>query len=182
MKLSEVHDRLAIDRNSPDEALIDQVSLVEEVGDAYVRAISLRDNAKNRVKSVEADTAQRIRDEYAESGEKLTEKSLAELVERDEGVKSERERLEKLTTEARQWEYKHEAVRQRGYAIHKIADLMIAQGAAVVGQHEMGSEERDRRARDRSKLLAEARAQNDAEVQKSLSNRRTGKARRKRRI
>jgi hypothetical protein len=132
MKPEDVRKLLEIDRESLDMDLVGQPDLVYQVGMAQAKAISERDGQKDKLKLVEAGSSFRARS----SLEKITEKAVQEAVELDSDVLRARDLLGKLTEEARQWEVCCDAVRSRGYAIHRLCDFVLTEGAAIVGQSE----------------------------------------------
>lgn len=72
--------RLRIDQNFLDQELVNQPSLVQEVGDEAAMAIAVRDTAEEYVKTVDAELDQEIRLEGVASKAKLTEASIAAAI------------------------------------------------------------------------------------------------------
>jgi len=140
MELAEVKDRLEIDETNLDHELVLQPVLVDEVNDAWADALSARDDAKIREKELRTEAASRYREEL----DKPTEKAIVEAVDKDEEVAEATRKHNELCDLARRWEKKHESVKARGYALHKLCDMRITFSGAVSGQSESGRVRRER--------------------------------------
>jgi len=132
MKPEDVRKELAIDKHQLDIELESQPDLVYRVGMELARAISARDGQKEEIRRTEADAAVEARDKIA----KPTEKAVQAEVEKHEGVVESRATHLELANAVRRWEVCLDAVKAKGYAIHKICDIMLSEGRAVVGQSE----------------------------------------------
>lgn len=158
---ADVSDRLTIDKNQLDTELVTQPQLVYEVGMCYADAMSRKDGYHAEQKEFMARATMRVRAKLEKSGEKVTVAEVTSAVDADDEVVEFRMREQRLADAVRRWDVCVESVKARGYALHKLCELEITQGAAIGGQSEKG----------RAARMADA----DAAVQRHLRDRKKGK-------
>lgn len=128
----DVGDMLAIDKNQLDLELMRQPEMVYAVSMKQIASMSQRDAAKNEIKLAE----NRARQQYRETTEKPTVAATNQFAAEHPDVIEATVAYDALVTLTREWEAGFEAVKSRGYALHKLVDLELAHGAAVAGQSE----------------------------------------------
>jgi hypothetical protein len=126
VELAHFEARLRIDKYKLDDELVEQPRNFEEVADRYALAKSLRDQAKDDLKTVEAERTIAIRAEKDGAGEKVTEKLLADLVQTDSLRKKAFRRFVQCEREANQLEGLRDAYHDRGWMIRELCGLATA--------------------------------------------------------
>jgi hypothetical protein len=124
--LLEYEKGLFIDKNALDEALEQQPDIFYRVSKTYAQLISLRDQAKQELQEVEADTDLDIRKVAARDEEKITEGEIKARVRIDKEVKKANERYMSLTNQAAQYGALKEAFMQRSYVLKDLTQLYSA--------------------------------------------------------
>lgn len=122
----EFESRLRINENSLDRELVEHAELYWHVSKGRNLAFSLRDSQKKLVDEVEGRAASRIRKKAVADGTKITEAKVAERVPRDEELKAAQERLIELNREANDWDSLREAIKQRGYMLTALVEMVVA--------------------------------------------------------
>ena len=169
MKLRDVPEVLHIDKSRLDHELIAQAGLVYEVGTQQARSVSKRDGMKEELRAFEASVNQEYRKTATKNKEKVTEKSLDLSVMADTRVIEAKKAFADSCDSTRRWDAAFEAIRARGFALHKLVDFEIATGAAIAGQSE--------KSRPLSRSEERRRDHADDEVQLSMKARRTKRKR-----
>lgn len=160
LTLADVDDRLIIDKHQLDKELIAQPQLVNDVGMRWCDAMSSRDSFATELKETISSASGRIRAKLEkDSTGKITVAEVAAAVDSDPIVVEARAKEDELADRVRRWDVKMDSVKARGYALHKLCDLELVQGAAISGQ----SERVDRRDR---------REAADADTQRAVEERR----------
>jgi hypothetical protein len=118
--------RLRIEPSNLSEELIEQPELYYHVAMGSAYAVSVRDQAKDQLKTAIAERGIRIRAEYQGKGEKLTEAQLASLVESDPIVITCKGELRKLQLSMDKWQAMKEAFQQRSYMLKDLCALQLA--------------------------------------------------------
>jgi len=119
-------DDLKIDKDSLDEALMRQPELLYEAGEASALAVSLRDQASDNVKRVDAEVALDIRDNAAKSGDKITEAAVAAEVLTTKEHKKAIEDLNAAKLSADKAGALREAFHARSQMLRSLVELYVA--------------------------------------------------------
>lgn len=144
---------LRINRDDLDGELVHQPDLVEQVGRAYVAAMTARDMFDLDKKAALAELANKIRTRMRKNDPKVTVSAIDNAIScSKEAVDLERQSI-RLAESVRLWDVLNDRVRSRGYVLHKLADMQVIFGGAVAGQSEHGSRE----ARKRREFAEDAR-------------------------
>lgn len=117
---------LAIDRNDLDEHLIAQPQLFSDVGDKFARAVSVRDMARDDLRSVESTITLRVKREHDARNEKCTEKIIDAHVQNDVERRNAFQKLVTAQYEVERWEGLKESYRQRASMLRDLCSLYIA--------------------------------------------------------
>lgn len=128
----DVLEYLHIDRDQIDTELVTHPALLFAVGSQWARAVSARDGHYQQLKALEAKVAA----EYRKKPGKPTEKAVENVVMADPKVIRARDKRIELEHELNQWVSALDSVKQRGFALHDLAQLMCSEHAAVRGQSE----------------------------------------------
>lgn len=155
LQLTQLRDKLLIDKHCLDDELVHQAQYLETVSSAYAQAVSERDLAKENLRVTDADLSLSIRD--ALNGEKVTEALITSKILLDAVHKKAFEDLNAAEFRVNELAGLKESFLQRSYALNKLAELYIAnyfQRNSVSGKHTRAAEEdsyNKTRARLRSK-------------------------------
>lgn len=130
---------LEIDKDDLDTCIMRQPGLYQDVADAYVEAMSIRDFAKAEEDRIESATATRIRAEA--EGKGPTEATVKALVTLDADVIEARHNTIRATAAATALAQMRESYAQRAYALKDLAQLWLggyfqtaSVGGAATGQ------------------------------------------------
>lgn len=121
-------ERLEIDRDDLDTCLIEQPELYYHVIQEHVEAVSERDAAKLDLEEAEAEADRKIRDDFDQSGEKITEARVQQELRLVPRLQELRRRLVKLTTAVNHQVALKEAYQQRSFMLRELVALCIHQG------------------------------------------------------
>lgn len=157
ISLSEAKASIRINRHALDQGLTEQPELFERVSYMAVIYASQRDQAKNNLAVVEAETASLIRQEFVEAGEKVTEATIKEELAQHKATKKAARLYLDAKKEADIWQSLKDAYEQRGRALRELASLYLAgyyQRSAIKSEQYQSSEANASYARKR---LAETR-------------------------
>lgn len=125
MNPADFKDRLAIDRSDLESCLEDHPELVTEVGEIQVGLIAVRDGLKLDLDELEAKLGDQYRSDAANSGEKATEKSIANDIVNDKAMQTLQRQYLKAKADVEAWNPIREAVHQRGYALRALVDIEL---------------------------------------------------------
>lgn len=125
-KLEELRAKLLINEHALELELKNYPELVDEVGQAYVLAMSERDQSKDDLDEILAKVDGEIRSTASANDEKITEKEVESQKKLDSKVKAANKRFLDLKLEAAQWGVLKEAIEKRSYALSKLVDLYIS--------------------------------------------------------
>lgn len=117
---------LRIDKNSLDDALVEQPDFYYRVSKAYSLLLSRRDAAKSRLEEVRAEADGQIRNAANKTAEKVTETSITNRVLLSDDVREAIERLAAAQSEMSKWLMLREAFEQRSYALKDLSALYSA--------------------------------------------------------
>lgn len=125
-KLDTFRKKLVIDEHALEIALREHPQLVYDVGIELALAISNRDEAKQTLEELEAETAISLRREAELAEERVTDKSIESQVKFNRGVKEANAFFLEKKLEAAQWSVLKDSFDQRSYALSKLVDLYLA--------------------------------------------------------
>jgi hypothetical protein len=114
---------LRLDENDLNIEIVQQPGMFQKVADRYALAKSQRDQAKDDLKTVEAQTSLDIRREKADKGEKTTEAELGQLVQVSPERRAAFRRYINAEQLAAQLEGLVESWRSRGWMIKELCNL-----------------------------------------------------------
>lgn len=117
---------LIIDRDSLDDALIEQPDLYYRVARRLSDAISNRDLAKFDVEKMTADVAKSVRKELSAGQNKATEAMVAEHVAREPALTSAQHDLLDAKRAVDRWQALLGSVEQRSHVLRELTSLYIA--------------------------------------------------------
>ena len=155
--IDELRQALRINRLRLDQEVERQPELYAEVAEAAVMARSEQDQVKNQLEQAEAEIDLEVRQEAADAGDKVTEKSLQAKVQADGRLSKLRDALLKKKYQAESLEQLREAYRQRGYMLRELSALYIAGYFQSATTRKAGSDLKERRADDVAAKLTEKR-------------------------
>lgn len=145
VELAHFESRLRIDKYDLDTEVAEQPRTFEEVADRLAMAKSMRDEAKDNLKTVEAELSLAFREAGDKKGKKPSEKQLADMVQ----VSSRRRDVFRLFVEAERMTNKLEGLRDsyrdRGFMLREMCGLSLA---AYFGSGEYRGGEIVKHARD----------------------------------
>lgn len=118
---------LEIDKNDLDTCIMHQPGLFQDVADAYVEAMSIRDYAKAEEDRVESEVSRRIRAEAErdDKGKGPTEATVKALVTLDAEVIAAKRHTISATNRAAALALMRESYSQRAYALKDLAQLWL---------------------------------------------------------
>jgi len=124
-RLTELRDRLIIDRHRLDDMLVEQPQCFEKASQLLAEATSVRDGLKNDIKVHEAMIGQSVREDLERTGKKTTEGLVASLIASDavrtkmatDLLEAERELIEAQGVK--------DAFVQRAHALRDLCNLAI---------------------------------------------------------
>lgn len=122
-----LEDSFTFDKHRLDDALMQQADLVYRVAKRIAALQSRMDGAKLDLKELEADTAQKLRDDAAAAEEKTTEKGIENGVETNAKVRAQRRKVHDIKTELDAWMAMRAGYDARSYAIKDLVALYISQ-------------------------------------------------------
>lgn len=117
--------QLRIDKHNLDEEFVRQPELMQRASSRYAMAISIRDEAKDKVKQVEAEIEQNMRDRQPE-GRGVTDKAVKAMVDAHPRRKQAVEAYVASVREAAEWEGMFESFKNRGFALTELVKLFLA--------------------------------------------------------
>jgi len=122
-----LRNRLAINENRLDQALIEQPELYRKVAEAHVSALADRDAAKLYLDEKEAAVSLEIRDSLKDEGGRPTEGRIAQLMQNDPAIqKAQRKLLDRRRT-ADLWLALKEAYHQRSFMLRELVAIRLAE-------------------------------------------------------
>lgn len=124
--LDELKAQIIINKHELDEELIHQPHLFMKVAEQYAIAVSYRDEARQKVKTIEASLDRYYRQEALRENEKLTEKSLESRISIDLDFRKANEDYLAWKGIADTWQAIYDSYAQRSHALHDLAQLYIA--------------------------------------------------------
>lgn len=126
ISLAEARSKLFINRHALEIGLSEQPELFAQV--SYMAALyaSLRDQAKNNVSVVEAETASLIRQQFMDTGEKVTEAAIKEELAQHSATKKANKNYLSVKKEADIWQAMKDSYDQRGKMIRELVHLYIS--------------------------------------------------------
>lgn len=123
-RLDELRNTLQFDKRQLDAVLERSAKEFYEIADAVAYAISRRDEAKDKVKIIEAEVRENFRNAPLKEGEKkMTVDDLKAAVEVHPDVIKVNRDLRDMELELKRLQALEEAFRQRGYAINNMVKL-----------------------------------------------------------
>jgi hypothetical protein len=125
-EITQLEELLKINTLDLDQALIEQPEAFYRISQAYTQAVSIRDQAHENCKRVDAEVDLAIRDHLAQQGLKTTEKVIdSEVKTNDDHIEAYREYLEAKTT-AEKLQALKESFIQRSYMLRELCGLHIS--------------------------------------------------------
>jgi hypothetical protein len=125
-RLEEFRERLTVDRNALDEALLEQPELYWLVSEAYVSACAKRDTAYDNIKTIDAELDKSIRVNFEKSGKKVTDKVvLSETLAHADHQNAVYEHLT-LKEQAEKLGALKESYSQRSYVLKELVNLYVS--------------------------------------------------------
>lgn len=124
--ISDLRDKLLVDRNNLDEELIQQPSLYFDISEQSVFARSRRDLAELDAKNIGARLDREIREDAVKAGDKITEAGVKAAIEDTDEMKAARLDCLHKSEEVAQLEALREAFSQRGHALKHLVELFLA--------------------------------------------------------
>jgi hypothetical protein len=124
--IEDLEQKLKIDEHGLEIELRDHPDSFYKVAAELSLAISLRDEAKQKLDETESRVDIEIRAEAARLGEKVTEKEVLSRVKTDKAFTDATDRFFELKARAAKISALKEAFEQKSYALSKLTDLYIA--------------------------------------------------------
>lgn len=149
--LSEFRKNLKINKYQLDEEIVQQSENYFSVAEQYANVVSLRDEAYEKLKQVDADLYLDIRDRLAHSGEKATEATVNSLVMVDEEHVKQYEVYLEHKRQSETLQALKDAFSQRSFMLRDLAQLYISgyyMDGAVVGAETGARDQRYQRNRE----------------------------------
>ncbi len=142
-------DRIQIDRDKLDLAVVEQADLYMDIADQHVLAVSRRDGVKEELARYDAGTASSLR--AAAKDGKITEGTIKELILLDEGRKPLSTRYEGFKFEADLWSALRDAAEQRMRMLRELVSLYqvgyytdkVAHGVSREGRDRLSASAKD---------------------------------------
>jgi hypothetical protein len=119
-------DKMRIDRDALDEALMEQPGLFLGVSQEYAMAVSNRDRCKADVELVHAKASLSVRQMLEEEGKKATEAIIASLIELDKNYRRAFNAYLESKADAERLSALKESFGQRGYVLKDLCGLYVA--------------------------------------------------------
>jgi hypothetical protein len=139
-RYAEVKRQLTIDPMALDDELMRYPMVLQEATEAAADAGMVRDAAKHEYDVAEADAAYRIRSIVDDAGKSPSEARVTTLVPLDAQVRLARQTLDECNHDLGYWRGLVDALREKGGALKKIAELTmagyLAPNAAYVNRRE----------------------------------------------
>lgn len=159
MNIEKYKEMLIIDKYRLDDALEKQAYCMYQVAEEYAEKVSKRDALKERIDTVDAEIADKLRKSAAVAGDKLTEANLQQKISMHEQHLKAHEEFLEAKKEAEVWGALKDAFIQRGLALRELASLYTANYFAnepIKGPVEDASDKqlRARLAKDRANKAA----------------------------
>lgn len=145
-------DKIKIDKTQLDEAVGWQVEAVRRLGDVAAVVHSQRDEAKDDIKLMEAETDEFIRRELAAAGTKVTETQVKNLILKDRKYQTSIRKHAMLVRDAARVANLRDAYKDRSYMVREMVTLFsagyfadtVGRPRAPAGQPPYGEGRRDR--------------------------------------
>jgi hypothetical protein len=115
--------QLEINKYDLDTEVSKQPRIAEQVGERYAMAKSLRDQAKDDLKTVAAERAIEIRAQRDRDGEKITDKIIEDLVQIDQFRKKAFKRYVEAERYMTHLEELRDSFRERGFMLKEMCNL-----------------------------------------------------------
>jgi hypothetical protein len=122
----ELSAKLQVDELRLDEEIIELPRLLQEVNEYVAAAVYMRDQVQNEIKIAMAEESRDIRVHSEASAKRLTEASIEVGVVLSPRIKAMQTRFEDVKYDLARWQALSEAVRNKGYALKNVAELIIA--------------------------------------------------------
>lgn len=164
---------LEIDKYNLDEELIRQPQLFQDVGEELVQAVSLRDEASERLKVVDAELDREIREQMIADGEKLTEGRVSSRVSTHPLHAEAQGGLHELKEQAEILRVRKEAWSQRAYALRDLVQLYVAGYFSITSVKVAGHENAKQEHEDLRKKAGNTSARRS--IAEAMARRKRGK-------
>jgi hypothetical protein len=156
----EFQDYCMIDRDALDDELMRQPQIYMEVSEAYADAAAERDRLKEVIEVYEAEIALEIRKDAESDGDKITDKTVAAMVQADGGRSKRMQAFLDAKLDAEKLSALKEAIGQKTHALHDLSALFIAgyfvqTSANTKGATEAGIRENRRKINERRARMSE---------------------------
>jgi hypothetical protein len=122
---SELERKLHIDEHNLEHECRNHPEIVYEVGKYLAWLVSMRDEAKQKLKEMEAAADAEIRHDAEVQGERITEKAVESHKLRHAGVLAAKDEVFKYERAVGAWGALKDAFQSRGYAIRDLIQLYI---------------------------------------------------------
>jgi hypothetical protein len=122
-KLTELQQRIQINKYKLDDELIEQPRLFEDVAQGYADAASKRDQSKAFLEELDAGISKQLREEAANMGKKITESQLDDEVKHNPEHVNQMELHLAYKHDADRWHGLFEAFNQRASMLHNLVKL-----------------------------------------------------------
>jgi hypothetical protein len=117
---------ISIDEHKLDLAVKWQVELVSRINDVYAITMSRRDEAKTRLKEVEAELDELIRREMVKEGQKVTETQVKNLIIRHRDFTTQMRRLNFLEEDTARLAGVKDNYKDRSYMVREMVSLHLS--------------------------------------------------------
>lgn len=153
-EIAEFEPELKIDKYRLDDEIAKQADLYHRVSAGYAEAASWRDRAKHELSMTEADAAQEVRTEIAETGEKVTEAGVKEQLTLKKQVVAARRLHISWERLAEEWRGLQVAFDQKSKMLRDMSQLYVSGYFTVTATGKAGDNAREVRADVGRKLMA----------------------------
>lgn len=126
-------EKLAVDKDALDDALIEQPELLYHVAEQYVLAEAERDAIKLELEEALADADNKVRALAEKNEDRVTEPFIKKQITGDPKVRRLNQELLDAKTTANRWAALHEAFNSRGRALNKLVDLYVSRVPGIGG-------------------------------------------------
>ncbi|MAF25767.1 hypothetical protein CL634_09375 [bacterium] len=124
--LEELQKYLIIDKDELDIALTTQADIFYRISEEHSKVLSLRDEAYENVKMIDADLNMAIREDAVADGRKVTEGFVANAVQTSNGHREAMEEYLILKGKADEWSNLKDSFSQRAHALRELVQLYVA--------------------------------------------------------
>lgn len=125
-KAKELSTTLAIDKDMLDDELVKHSELFWHACELLSKHTTDRDAIKAKIKAFEAQLDQKIRDEAASEGTKITEKEIERLIARNGQILSMQSTFLESASIVRHLEFLKEAFQERRHNLNRLVDLFTS--------------------------------------------------------